>query len=115
MTEDEDLAGTTAGRSGTTGLLKILRESQSRRLEIVTGTAARLAGNIARGAVTVINAPTYKKEKASLPQELTSTFSLLHGFNCFKLHRYLSLSLANQIPQDLVDWERSPRSTILPK
>jgi hypothetical protein len=56
-TEDEDLAGTTAGRSGTTGLLKILREAQSRRLGIVTGTAARLAGNIARGVVTVINAP----------------------------------------------------------
>jgi hypothetical protein len=113
-TEDEDLAGTTAGHSGTTGLLKILRESQSRRLEIVTGTAARLAGNTARGAITVINTPTYKKEKASSPRAHIN-FSLLNGFNCFKLRRSLSLSLANQIPQDLVDWERSPRSTILPK
>jgi hypothetical protein len=74
-TEDEDLAGTTVGHSGTTGLLKILQESQSRRLEIVTGTATRLASNTARGAVTVINAPTYKKEKASSPRAHINFFS----------------------------------------
>jgi hypothetical protein len=32
-----------------------------------------------------------------------------------ELHLRRSLSLANQIPQDLVDWERSPRSTIISK
>jgi hypothetical protein len=111
MAEDEDLVGTTR-HNGTTGLLKILREVQSQRLETVTGSTAPLAAGTTWGIVTVINAPTYKNERASSPRAYLD-FSLSSMDS--SASSFVDLSPANQIPQDLVDLERSPRSTILPK
>jgi hypothetical protein len=58
--------------------------------------------------------PTYKKERASSSRAYLD-FSLSSMDLSASSFIDLSLSLANQIPQDSVDWERSPRSTILLK
>jgi hypothetical protein len=60
----------------------------------------------------VINVPAYKRESSSSPRVYLD-FSLSSMDS--SASSFVDLSLANQIPQDLVVWEMRPRSTILSK
>jgi hypothetical protein len=114
--EDEDTAaGTTAGLGGTTARQEFQQQIKSMQGNGLTDTIAPLAGSTARGAVMATFAPHLYIGEVFFSNGLPRIFLSPPLKQELHLRRSLSLSLANQIPQDLVDWERGPRSTILSK